>query len=213
LWIRNSFFPERPGTRITPAGSSTDTGVKGLTAITDVALITVGGPGIVGVPDVLGRTFTTTAAVRANVLLISQSSSQNDICLVVSASTAERTVQALRREFAQDLVREKVEHITLDPNIAIVTVVGKNMRGAETVGRAFAALARENVSIIAIAQGSSECNISFVAEQQDVGKALTTIHQEFQMGTLNSRAIPVRSVDVVPTAWHYESDQRIASAD
>jgi aspartokinase/homoserine dehydrogenase 1 len=70
LWIRNTFFPERPGTRVTPAGSPTDMGVKGLTATTDVGLITVGGPGIVGVPDVLGRTFSTTAAVRANVLLI-----------------------------------------------------------------------------------------------------------------------------------------------
>ena len=213
LWIRNTFFPERPGTRVTPAGSLTDVGVKGLTAITDVALITVGGPGIVGVPDVLGRTFATTAAVRANVLLISQSSSQNDICLVVPSSVAERTVQSLRHEFAQDLVNEKVEHITLDLTVAIVTVVGKNMRGAGTVGRTFAALGRENVNIIAIAQGSSECNISFVAKQQDVSVALTAIHQEFQLGTLNSRTIPVRSMDVVPTAWHYESDQRTASAD
>ena len=214
LWIRNTFFPRTAG-NASYAGRFPERygGVKGLTAITDVALITVGGPGIIGVPDVLGRTFATTAAVRANVLLISQSSSQNDICLVVSSSVAERTVQALRREFAQDLVHEKVEHITLDSNVAIITVVGKNMRGAGTVGRTFAAMARENVSIIAIAQGSSECNISFVAKQQDVGAALAAIHQEFQMGTINSRAIPVRSVDVVPTAWHYESDQRIASAD
>jgi len=213
LWIRNTFFPERPGTRVTPAGSSTDMGVKGLTATTDVGLITVGGPGIVGVPDVLGRTFATTAALRANVLLISQSSSQNDICLVVSSLVAERTVQALRHEFAQDLAHQKVEHITLDLTVAIVTVVGKNMRGAGTIGRAFAALGRENVNIIAIAQGSSECNISFIAKQQDVAAALATIHQEFQLATLNSRAIPVRSVDVVPAAWHFESDQRTASAD
>jgi predicted amino acid-binding ACT domain protein len=168
LWIRNTFSPERPGTRITPAGPLTDGGVKGLTAISDVALITVGGAGIVGVPDVLGRTFATTAAVRANVLLISQSSSQNDICLVVASSVAERTLQALRREFAQDLAHEKVEHITLDPTVAIVTVVGKNMRGSGTVGRTFTALGRENLNIIAIAQGSSECNISFVVSKQDV---------------------------------------------
>jgi aspartate kinase len=213
LWIRNTFFPERPGTRVTPAGSPTDMGVKGLTATTDVALITIGGPGIVGVPDVLGRTFATTAAVRANVLLISQSSSQNDICLVVSSLVAERTVQALRREFAQDLAHQKVEHITLDLTVAIVTVVGKNMRGAGTIGRTFAALARENVNIIAIAQGSSECNISFIAKQQDVGAALVTIHQEFQLATLNSRAIPARSVDIVPAAWQFESEQRTASAD
>ena len=213
LWIRNTFFPERPGTRVTPTGAPTDTGVKGLTAISDVALITVGGPGIVGVPDVLGRTFATTAAVRANVLLISQSSSQNDICLVVESSAAERTVEALRIQFAKDLAHEKVEHITLDPSIAIVTVVGKNMRGAGTVGRTFAALGRENVNIIAIAQGSSECNVSFVAKQQDVGPALAAIHQEFHLGSMPSQPIPVSSVDATRAPWQFEAGQRTASAD
>jgi aspartate kinase len=213
LWIRNTFSPERPGTRVTPSGPSTDKAVKGLTAISDVALIAVGGPGIVGVPDVLSRTFATTAAVRANVLLISQSSSQNEICLVVSSSAAERTVEALRREFAHDLAHEKVEHITLDPTVAVVTVVGKNMRAAGTVGRTFAALDRENVNIIAIAQGSSEGNVSFIARQQDVGLALATIHHEFQLGSVHPRAIPVRSVDVGSAPWHYESEQRTASAD
>ncbi len=80
VWIRNTFAPERPGTKITPEGRSIGGGVKALTAIRDVTLISVGGPGIVGLPDVVGRTFSTTAEVRANVLLISQSSSQNDIC-------------------------------------------------------------------------------------------------------------------------------------
>lgn len=212
LWIRNTFFPERAGTRVTPTGNPTDTGVKGLTAISDVALITVGGPGIIGVPDVLSRTFAATAAVRANVLLISQSSSQNDICLVVESSVAEQTVEALRLQFAKDLAHEKVEHITLDPSVAIITVVGKNMRGAGTVGRTFAALGRENVNIIAIAQGSSECNVSFVAKQQDVGVALAAIHQEFQLGSLPTPAIPVKSVEVHPSSWQFEP-QRTASAD
>ena len=183
LWIRNTFAPERPGTKITPKGPSNGGGVKALTAIGDVALITVGGPGIVGVPDVLGRTFATTAAVRADVLLISQSSSQNNICLIVSSSSAKHTIEALRHEFAQDLAHEKVEHITLDPNVAIVTVVGQNMRGISgIVGRTFSALGREDVNIIAIAQGSSECNISFVVGQKDMKAALITTHREFQLG-------------------------------
>ena len=213
LWIRNTFSPELPGTRVTPSGPSTEGGVKGLTAISDVALITVGGPGIVGVPDVLGRTFATTAAVRANVLLISQSSSQNDICLVVASSAAERTVEALRREFAQDLAHEKVEHVTLDQTIAIVTVVGKNMRGSGTVGRTFTALGRENVNVVAIAQGSSECNISFVVSKPDVRAALEATHREFQLGTLDPRGLPVKSVGLTPAAWQYESEQRTANAD
>jgi aspartokinase/homoserine dehydrogenase 1 len=183
LWIRNTFAPEKPGTKITPMGPPSGGGVKALTAIGDVALITVGGPGIVGVPDVLGRTFATTAAVRADVLLISQSSSQNNICLIVSSSSAKHTVEALRHEFAQDLAHEKVEHITLDPNVAIVTVVGQNMRGISgIVGRTFGALGREDVNIIAIAQGSSECNISFVVAQKDMRTALVTTHREFELG-------------------------------
>jgi len=180
VWIRNSFTPEKPGTKITPEGHTIGGGVKALTAIRDVTLITVGGPGIVGLPDVVGRTFSTTAEVRANVLLISQSSSQNDICFIVSTADAQRTVEALRKEFAHDLAHHKVEHITVDSNIAIVAVVGENMRGTPGIaGKTFNALGRENVNLIAIAQGSSECNISFVIEEKAVKAALLTTHREF----------------------------------
>jgi bifunctional aspartokinase / homoserine dehydrogenase 1 len=183
VWIRNSFAPERPGTKITPEGRSNGGGVKALTAIRDVALITVGGPGIVGLPDVVGRTFSTTAALKANVLLISQSSSQNDICFIVTTEDAPRTVEALRKEFAQDVAHEKVEHITLDPNIAIVAVVGENMRGIPGIAaRTFSSVARENVNLIAIAQGSSESNISFVVAERDMKTALEAAHREFGLG-------------------------------
>src|ERR1700723_3243278 len=187
VWIRNTFEPEHPGTKITPQGSASSAGVKALTAIRDVSLIAVGGPGIVGLPDVVGRTFSTTASVRANVLLISQSSSQNDICFIVFSSDAKRTVDALRQQFAQDLMHQKVEHITLDPDIAIVAVVGENMRGTVGMaGRTFSVLGRENINIIAIAQGSSETNISFVVASQDMKRALLAVHQEFALDTRNS---------------------------
>ncbi|MGH9734737.1 MAG: aspartate kinase [Candidatus Acidiferrales bacterium] len=183
VWIRNSFAPDRSGTKITPSGRSNGGGVKALTAIKDVALIAIGGPGIVGLPDVVGRTFSTTAEIRANVLLISQSSSQNDICFIVAASDARTTVEALRSEFAQDVMHEKVEHITVDPTIAIVAVVGENMHGTPGIaGRTFNALGRESVNIIAIAQGSSECNISFVVEEKHVKTALAALHREFGLG-------------------------------
>ena len=180
VWIRNSFAPEKPGTKITPEGQASSGGVKALTAIQEVTLISVGGPGIVGLPDVVGRTFSTTAEVRANVLLISQSSSQNDICFVVSSADAQRTVEALRKEFAQDLAHQKVEHITVDPHIAIVAVVGQNMRGTPGIaGKTFNALGTESVNMIAIAQGSSESNISFVIEEKSVLPALQVLHRVF----------------------------------
>jgi len=180
VWIRNSFAPGKTGTKITPEGQASGGGVKALTAIQEVTLISVGGPGIVGLPDVVGRTFSTTAEVRANVLLISQSSSQNDICFVVSSADAQRTVEALRKEFAQDLAHQKVEHITVDPHIAIVAVVGQNMRGTPGIaGKTFNALGEEGVNMIAIAQGSSESNISFVIEERSVVPALQVLHRVF----------------------------------
>ena len=179
VWIRNSFEPEKRGTEIVLKGGKNG-GVKALTAIRDVTMISLGGPGIVGLPDVVGRTFSTIAEVRANVLLISQSSSQNDICFSVASADAERTIEALRREFADDLKHENVAHINVDPNIAIVAVVGEYKRGTPGVaGRTFSALGKENVNIIAIAQGSSETNISFVIEEKDVKKALLATHREF----------------------------------
>src|SRR6266704_3643807 len=185
VWIRNSFAPEKPGTKITQHGRSIGGGVKALTAIRDVALISVGGPGIVGVPDVVGRTFSTTAQLRAEVLLISQSSSQNDICFIVAKAHSQATLEALRSEFAQDLAHQVVDHITMDPNIAIVAVVGENMRGTPGVaGRTFHALGREGVNIIAIAQGSSETNISFVVSDDSVKPALLATHREFGLGKL-----------------------------
>jgi len=183
VWIRNSFAPEKLGTKITQKGKSIGGGVKALTAIRDVALISLGGPGIVGVPDVIGRTFTTTAELRADVLLISQSSSQNDICFLVSKPHAHATVDALRKEFAQDLAHEVVDHITVDPNVAIVAVVGENMRGTPGVaGRTFNALGQEKVNLIAIAQGSSETNISFVVDDKSMQPALRVLHREFALG-------------------------------
>ncbi len=183
VWIRNSFAPEKPGTKISQKGKSIGGGVKALTAIRDVALISLGGPGIVGVPDVIGRTFTTTAELRADVLLISQSSSQNDICFLVSKPHAHATVDALRKEFAQDLAHEVVDHITVDPNVAIVAVVGENMRGTPGVaGKTFNALGQEKVNLIAIAQGSSETNISFVVDEKSMQHALRVLHKEFGLG-------------------------------
>lgn len=193
LWIRNTFSQDKPGTKITLHGASNGSAVTALTAVSDAALITVGGPAIANVPDVLARTFAVTRELRADVLMISQSSCQNDICLVVPAGLAKRTVDELQREFAQDLAYDQVEHITLDATVAIVTVVGKKIRGISgIVGRTFSALGRENVETIAIAHGASECNISFVVAKKDVQSALAAIHAEFGLGVV---APPVSQPD------------------
>lgn len=180
VWIRNSFAPDRRGTKITSAGHRARNGVKAITAIGDVSLITVGGRGIVGAPEAVAKTFAATASARANVLLISQASSQNDICFVVPSKEAGKTLEALRRAFAPDIQHHQVEHITVDHEVAIVAAVGEGMRGTLGIaGRIFSALGREGINIIAIAQGSSEYNISFVVEASAMKKAVATIHKEF----------------------------------
>jgi aspartokinase/homoserine dehydrogenase 1 len=182
VWIRNSFSPEKAGTKITARGSSNGGGVKALTAIRGVTMITVGGPGIVGLTDVLARSFAATAGLRANVLFVSQSSSQNDICFVISSADEKGTVEALRQAFAPEIAEQTVEHVSSNSGIAVVAVVGENMHGIPGIaGRTFSALGREGINIIAIAQGSSEYNISLVVEADAMQRAMLTLHREFRL--------------------------------
>lgn len=188
VWIRNSFAPERGGTKITATGHPTARGVKAITAITDVSLITVGGRAIVGVPGIAAKTFAAAAAARANILLISQSSSENDICFIINSADVPRTVEMLRKTFAFDLAHRQVEHITVIPEIAIVAVVGDKMRGTPGIaGRTFSALGRKGINIIAIAQGSSEYNVSFVVEGAAMRDAVLAVHNEFGLQRRASR--------------------------
>jgi aspartate kinase len=187
VWIRNSFAPALPGTKITAAGHPTARGVKAITAIKDVTLITVGGRGIVGLPGVAAKTFTAAASVQANILLISQSSSENDICFIVNSLDGPITVAKLKEAFAFDLAHRQVEHITVNPDIAIVAVVGDKMRGMLGIaGRTFSALGQRGINIIAIAQGSSEFNVSFVVETQMMREAVHALHREFELDRVSS---------------------------
>lgn len=182
VWIRNSFAPEKTGTRITAKGHPTEHGVRAITAIPNVSMITIGGRGIVGVVGVAAKTFQAVASVRANVLLISQSSSENDICLIVDSTDAAHTLKALREAFTTDLMHHDVEHITVNSDIAIVAVVGEKMRGTPGIaGRTFSALGNSGINIIAIAQGSSEYNVSFVVEAGAMRDAVLAVHDEFQL--------------------------------
>jgi len=188
VWIRNSFAPERNGTKITATGHPTRRGVKAITAMSNVTLITIGGRGIVGLPGVAAKTFTAAAIAQANVLLISQSSSGNDICFILDSADADRTVAELRAAFASDLAHHEVEHINVNADIAVVAVVGERMRGTPGIaGRTFSALGRRGINIIAIAQGSSEYNVSLVVEAGQMREVVQALHSEFGLQKRASR--------------------------
>ena len=207
LWIRNTFAPQWQGTRITPAGPGGEAAVKAVAAMDDVVLIKLGGPGMTSVPDMLGRTSRAAAAVRAELLLISQSSSQNELCMVIPAALVPRTVEALRHEFSHELAYEKTEHIVMDSTVAMVSVVGQPRRGVvgpslagrsvlgrSVLGRTCSALDRENIHIIAITQGANECTLSFVVARQDMKAALVSIHQEFQLAKPSHRVMAEHAI-------------------
>lgn len=182
VWIRNSFSPENVGTKITPKGNPTASGVKAITSISGVSLITVGGRGIVGVIGVAAKTFTAAANVNANILMISQASSENDICFIVPTADAEKTVKALKQTFAQNLSNNQVEHITVDNNICIVAVIGEKMHGIPGLaGRIFGAVGKHEISVNVIAQGSSEYNVSFVIAADRMKETLQALHDEFEL--------------------------------
>jgi aspartate kinase len=183
VWIRNSFEPRLAGTKITHSVRPAPQGVKAVTATRDVAMIAIAGPGIIGVPDIAARIFSATASAHANIVMISQSSSQDSICFVVQAADAARTEEALRNALYEDVHQHDLEHIKVNRNVAIVAAVGENMAGTPGIaGRVFNTMGKEGINIIAIAQGSSEYNISFLVESGGMEKAVKALHQAFGLG-------------------------------
>ena len=180
VWIRNSFQPQQAGTKITQNVRPTPQGVKAVTATRDVAMISVAGPGIIGVPDIAARIFAASASVRANIVMISQSSSQDSICFVVQAADAARTEKALRDALHKDVHQHDLDHIKVNRNVAIVAAVGENMVGTPGIaGKVFSTLGKEGISMIAIAQGSSEYNISFLVQAGAMERAVKALHKTF----------------------------------
>ena len=178
--ILNTFAPDEPGTTITEEPSIDGTIVKATTSLGGLGLLTVQGAGMSGIPGFAAKVFDTTAAEGVSVLMISQASSENSICLVVPADTADRLKSALERMLAKELAHHDIERVTVERPIAVVAAVGDGMRGTPGVAaRVFGALGRAGVNVIAIAQGSSELNISFCVAESDQASAVRAIHEEF----------------------------------
>jgi len=181
--VLNTFQPEHPGTRILEHSNSEDHGtVKAVTAIRGLNLITVSGRGFIGVPGTAARTFGSVARTGANVLMISQSSSEQSICFVVPQASAGAVIDALRSEFTQELRQDYIDQINGQPDIVIVAIVGSGMRGTPGLAAGiFKAVGDGDINVIAIAQGSSEANVSIVVEDGDANAAVRAIHDLFEL--------------------------------
>ncbi len=181
--VLNTFEPEHIGTVILDHSNSEEHGtIKAITAIRSVNLITLAGKGMMGVPGLAARAFGAIARVGTNVLMFTQSSSELNICFIVMESDVERTIGALRIDFAREIERGDIDRIDGHNKVVIVAVVGSGMRGTPGLAAGvFTAVAKHNINVIAIAQGSSEANISFVIEETECATALRAIHDSFDL--------------------------------
>jgi bifunctional aspartokinase / homoserine dehydrogenase 1 len=180
--IKNTFNPSHAGTLISRAANSTERVVKNITSIDNLSLVTIEGNGMVGVPGISARIFSALARVHVNVMMISQASSEHNVCVVIPQKDCKKAVEELREEFEMDISRKTVDDIKQKDGVSIIAVVGEGMRGVPGIaGKTFSAIANAGVNVMAIAQGSSELNISLVVNQIDVHKAVQAIHDAFHL--------------------------------
>ena len=179
LWVKNTFAPTVVGTLIVPDnGQRTEGGIRAVTAFKGQCIITVEGRGMLGVPGIAARTFGAVARTNTSVVMISQASSEQSICFVVSCQTSEMVLRMMEEEFRLELGRKDIDSITSSGESAIVTVVGAGMRHTPGIaGKVFSALGEAGVNVIAIAQGSSDCSISLVVEAIAANDAVAAIHE------------------------------------
>jgi aspartokinase/homoserine dehydrogenase 1 len=180
--IRNSFKPENPGTIISKEGYDSEHPVKGIASFDGISLINVQGSGMVGVPGIANRLFGAMADQDINVIMISQASSERSICFVVKTKDADHACSAIRDEFETEIIAKKIDSIEHIDELTIIAAVGEDMRGTPGIsGKLFAALGRNAINVIAIAQGSSERNVSLVIQTAEAFQAVNAIHSSFYL--------------------------------
>ena len=179
LWVKNTFNPTSPGTKITRSTNSIKGQVTAISTIRDLSMITVEGRGMMGVPGIAARTFAAVARQGASVLMISQASSEQSICFVIPTPAARAVIESVESEMELELSRRDIDRVWVQDDIVIVTAVGAGLRHTPGIaGRIFSALGKVEINVIAIAQGSSEFSISIVLAEQDADHAMRQIHQE-----------------------------------
>ncbi len=184
VWIKNTFNPSCPGTRIAAAPAGARPGVKALTTVSKADLITVSGRDRLTFSELAARVFGSLSGDDIPTLMVTQSSADNVLCFAVHDADLLQVRAALEKAFELEILHDYIAPPEVLPQVAIVVLVGENMKGTPGIsGRAFGALGRRDINIIAIAQGSSELSISLAVNTPQVKEAVTAIHEEFELSS------------------------------
>jgi aspartokinase/homoserine dehydrogenase 1 len=180
VWSKNSFAPEKPGTRIVPRLGEGNSGARAVTSMANVALISLEpASSLIGGVHVMARALDAVDRANVEILAISSSSYRQSFCFLVRKEELEKTTEAIESALAIEMAHGYVRAIGVDVNVGLLAVVGEGMRGfSGLAGRIFTAISREDVNIIAIAQGSSELTISIVVRRDGLEKAVRAVHAE-----------------------------------
>ncbi len=180
ICIKNTFDPENNGTLITKIKNEKGKTVRGISHVENISLLSLEGSGMVGIPGISKRFFEVLSQAEISVVLITQASSEHSICVGISDDDIERAIEIVNDAFEYEIERGKIKPAIVEKDLAIVALVGDNMKSHQGLsGKMFSTLGKNNVNIRAIAQGASERNISTVIKKLDVKKALNTLHEEF----------------------------------
>jgi aspartokinase/homoserine dehydrogenase 1 len=180
LVIKNTFNPDFPGTVVSNKAVASLLPIKGLSSIPEIALITLQGSGLVGVPGIAGRLFNALAAAGISIILITQGSSEHSITFAISPQFADAARKAVELEFREEIQRQWVDAVKVETALSVIAIIGENMRYRPGIsGQLFQALGKNGINVVAIAQGSSELNISIVVGREDEAKALNILHEAF----------------------------------
>lgn len=196
--IKNTFSPADPGTKISNNSVANQNPVKGITHLGDIALLTIEGNGMVGIPGISKRLFEALASKQVNIVLITQASSEHSICVAVDAADSKQAAAAIDKMFKYEISSAELQPTIIEENLSVIAVIGDGMKNHQGIsGDMFSALGSNNVNIRAIAQGASERNISAVIAQKDVDKALSVLHYRFfekQIKTIHLFVVGVGNV-------------------
>lgn len=189
VWVKNTFAPQEYGTLIRNTPSVQGEFIRGISSMNNIALLSLEGSGMIGIPGFSKRLFEALAKEEINVILITQSSSEHAICVAINLADVEKAVKAVDLAFEPEIKAGKVDALKVERNLSIIALVGDQMKSHPGIsGKMFGVLGRNGINVRAIAQGSSERNISAVISFNDAKKAVTVLHEaffEFEYKNLN----------------------------
>ncbi len=199
LYIKNTFNPKFVGTLITQQSKNEQKRpIKGISSIAQISLLTLQGSGLFGVPGIAGRLFSEIAKVGINIILITQGSSEHSISFAVQPSDCKKAKRQIEQAFDYEMKSGIVDPVKVEHDLSVVAVIGENMRYQPGIsGQLFSALGKNGINISAIAQGSSELNISLVVDQKDETKALNVLHEAFFLSPTKSINIFIVGVGLI----------------